>query len=155
MVHKIFFNRDVKDYLIQLVNLFITKGTTIRKTRGTTIISLLDTYSLGVVFPNILCKLAKQYNKLKELKELLKMNIIKSYVDLLKHMCEPSNKDRMNPIDVYDKYIELEKLYIKKDSNCESCKKCSSFSSQSFRHNFDKSHIREKRFNDKKKKKTM
>jgi serine/threonine protein kinase len=113
-VHKYFFNREVKNYLINLVDTFIINVPNIRKKYGKQIISLLDTYSLGIVIPNILCKLARKYNTMKQLKKHIHNKVIKSFIDLFKHMTEPDAFNRMNPIDVYDKFLELEELYLTK-----------------------------------------
>ena len=49
---------------------------------------------------------------------MIHLNKIKSFIDLFKHMTEPDNFNRMKPDNVYDKYLELEKLYLKKkDTN--------------------------------------
>ena len=50
---------------------------------------------------------------MKQLKKHIHNKVIKSFIDLFKHMTEPDNFNRMKPDNVYDKYLELEKLYLK------------------------------------------
>jgi len=114
LVHEQMFSRKVKPYLDNLIERFIKNGKTIRKKQENDIISLIDTYSLGMLIPCILGKLSKKYRKMKQLKKLLALPKIKSFIDLFKHMTEPDNYDRMKPNDAYDKYCELEKLYLNK-----------------------------------------
>ena len=116
LVHDQIFNRKSNDYLINLIEKFIKKGTLIRKKEGKNITSLIDTYSLGMLIPCVLCKNAKKFGKMKQLKKMINLNIIKSYIDLFKHMTEPDNYNRMKPNNIFDKYIELEKLYITKNN---------------------------------------
>ena len=113
LVHEQIFNRKTHDYVLHLIERFMKKGTSIRKKEGKNITSLIDTYSLGMLIPCILCKLAKKHGKMKQLKNLIKLNKTKSFIDLFKHMTEPDNFNRMKPDNVYDKYLELEKLYLK------------------------------------------
>ena len=84
------------------------------------VISLLDTYSLGFMFSYALCKICKIYNKFSEFKKYCKYEPVKSYMDLLKQMCEPDCEDRMNPSDALHKYLELEKKYLKNDSKTKT-----------------------------------
>ena len=44
---------------------------------------------------------------------------IHSFFDLFKSMSEPDFYNRINPIDAYNRYLELETLYLSK----KSCKK--------------------------------
>jgi serine/threonine protein kinase len=119
IVHDQIFNRKSNDYIIQLIDRFINKGSSIKKQEGKNITSLIDTYSLGMLIPCILCKLAKKHGKMKQLKNLIKLNKIKSFIDLFKHMTEPDNFNRMKPGNVLDKYLELEKLYLNSSSQKE------------------------------------
>ena len=115
LVHEQLFNRKTKDYLSNLVDKFIKEGEQIRNSPdGKEITSLLDTYSLGMTFPITICKIAKKYGKMKQLKQYILSDKVKSFMDLFKHMTEPDHLNRMKPKDVYDKYIELEKLYLSK-----------------------------------------
>jgi hypothetical protein len=115
LVHEIFFNRNTKQYLSDLINRFINKD----NKRGyiKDIISLLDTYSLGILLPSILCSKAKKYNKISSLKKYLLDNKVKSFINLFRNMTEPDYFNRINPNDAYDKYIELEKIYLTKKTN--------------------------------------
>ena len=40
-------------------------------------------------------------------------NEIKPFIELFKNMSEPNNYDRLNPIDAYQRYLELESIYLK------------------------------------------
>lgn len=124
IVHESFFNRKDKNYLPNLIDTFIKQNNEFQKNKyGKQILSLLDTYSLGMMLPHMLCSQAKKYGKLSSLKKYLLNDTIKSFVDLLKHMTEPNAFDRMNPVDVYDKYIELEKLYLVKKTTTKRTKR--------------------------------
>jgi len=112
LVHEQIFNRKTHDYVSNLITRFIKNGKSINKKEGKNITSLIDTYSLGMLIPSILCKIAKKRGKLKQLKNLTKQTKIKSFIDLFKHMTEPDNFNRMKPMNLFDKYLELEKLYL-------------------------------------------
>lgn len=115
LVHEDFFNRKVKYYLPSLVDKFIKEGSAIQKgVKGNRILSLLDTYSLGMLLPFTLSSLAKNYGKIKAFKRYISSNPIHLIKDLFYHMTEPDAEERMNPNDVYDKYLEIEKLYLTK-----------------------------------------
>lgn len=109
MVHEAYFKRETKQYLKNLVTVFIEDKP---RSSDKSIVSMIDTYSLGMVFPYTLCKLAKKYGKMKTLQRYNEAKGIKSFVDLFKHMTDPDARNRMGPTDVYDKYCELEKLYL-------------------------------------------
>lgn len=114
LVHETLFGRkNTKQYLLNLIN-YAKDGKLMKE--KTNIISTLDTYSLGILVPYILLRIAKSYNKLHTLKKLLLEKEIKPFIDLFKSMCEPDNKERLNPLDAYNKYLELEKLYLNKDT---------------------------------------
>jgi len=123
LVHEQIFNRKTRDYLINLIDTFIKRGKIIQKDHnGKQITSLIDTYSLGMLLPSSLCKLAKKYGKMNQLKKMVKYNKINSFIDLFKHMTEPHHYDRMKPNSVYNKYLELEKLYLKVDKETNHTK---------------------------------
>jgi len=112
MVHEGIFNRRSHDNLLHLIDRFIMDGKKIRLQEGKQITSMIDTYSLGMLIPCILCKLAKKHGKMKQLKHLVHLSKIKSFIDLFKHMTEPDNHDRMKPDPCLQKYNELDKLYL-------------------------------------------
>ena len=112
-VHETVFSRKTRDNLLHLIDRFIKGGKSIRQgIEGKNITSLIDTYSLGMLLPCILCKIAKKHGKMKQLKHLLHLTKIKSFIDLFKHMTEPDNFNRMKPDSCLQKYNELEKLYL-------------------------------------------
>ena len=114
LIHEQIFGRRTHDNLLQVINRFIKDGSKIKNgVEGANIVSLIDTYSLGMLVPSVLCKLAKSYGKMKQLKRYLHLDKTKSFTDLLKHMTEPDNFNRMSPDDVYHKYLELETVYLK------------------------------------------
>ena len=115
LVHETFFNRNTKQYLVNTIDRFINKENKKRYIKD--IISLLDTYSLGILLPSILCSKAKKYGMISSLKKYITDNKIKSFIYLFKHMSEPDYFNRINPNDAYDKYVELEKLYLTKKFN--------------------------------------
>lgn len=117
-VHETVFSRKTHDNLLHLIDRFIKEGKTIRQgNEGKNITSLIDTYSLGMLLPCILCKIAKKHGKMKQLKHLLHLTKIKSFIDLFKHMTEPDNFNRMKPDSCLEKYNELEKLYLSKNTD--------------------------------------
>lgn len=117
-IHDNILGRKSKSYISNLVNYFIKEGSKIRgSVREKEIISLLDTYSLGMVMLSCLCKIAKKHGKIKNIKKFIRSKKIKSFIDLFKHMTEPDSFNRINPKDAYDKYLELEKLYLTKKIN--------------------------------------
>ena len=70
MVHEEIFKREkTKHYLFSLIDRFIKHD--VKKKEGKDIISLIDTYSLGMLLPSTLCKIAKKTNKMSQLKKLM------------------------------------------------------------------------------------
>ena len=60
----------------------------------TNIISLLDTYSLGILIPYTLCKLASsRNNKLTQLKKYIELEPTNSFVTLFKYMSTQNSED--------------------------------------------------------------
>ena len=115
-VHENIFNRKTHDNLVHLIDRFIKDGKSIRQGKeGKNITSLLDTYSLGMLIPCILCKLAKKHGKMKQLKRVIHLSKVNSFIDLFKDMTEPDNFNRIKPNTCLQKYNELEKLYLSKD----------------------------------------
>jgi len=109
-VHKMCFGREVDINLRNLLSRYIsghnTKDT-IKPINKYKLLSLLDTYSLGMVFPSVLYKIAKKHRALKQIRKLISMPVIKSFIYLFKNMTEPDYFNRMKPTDAYDKYLEL------------------------------------------------
>jgi len=122
-VHENIFNRKSHDNLVHLIDKFIKDGKSIRQGKeGKNITSLLDTYSLGMLIPCILCKLAKKYGKMKQLKRVIHLSKVNSFIDLFKDMTEPDNFNRIKPNTCLEKYNELDKLYLSKDVSKNVCK---------------------------------
>ena len=48
-----------------------------------------------------------------EIKKLLMEKEIKPFMELFKDMSEPDNNDRLKPMDAYQRYLELESIYLK------------------------------------------
>jgi serine/threonine protein kinase len=111
LVHETIFKRvGLKEYLLGLIDRAL-EGKLIKEKQN--IISLIDTYSVGILIPAMLARLAKSHNKLSQLKKLLMEKEIKPFMELFKDMSEPNNYDRLNPIDAYQRYLELESIYLK------------------------------------------
>lgn len=111
LVHETIFKRvGLKEYLLGLIDRVIEGKLTKEKNN---IISLIDTYSVGILIPAMLARLAKSHNKLSQLKKLLMEKEIKPFMELFKDMSEPNNYYRLNPIDAYQRYLELESIYLK------------------------------------------
>jgi len=117
MIHEQIFNRKTHEPLIHLISKFIKDGKGILKKDGKDITSLIDTYSLGMLIPSILCKLAKKHGKMKQLKRCVHISKVSSFIDLFKHMTEPEHFHRMDPDKAYHKYLELDTLYLSKSKN--------------------------------------
>jgi len=116
----VFKRKKIKDYLISLINRFI-RDKQIIKNEKNKIISLLDTYSLGILIPDILCKIFKN-NKIK-LDKVLNKPGVKSFIELFYVMSEPDHYERINPNEAYRRYVELETLYLKHKSNKKTVKR--------------------------------
>jgi serine/threonine protein kinase len=111
LIHEnIFKRKHTNTYLLGLID-YALNGKLIKEKKN--IISLLDTYSLGVLIPNILIENAILHNKLSNLEKLILTKEIKPFIDLFKNMCEPNNYDRITPINAYQRYLELETIYLK------------------------------------------
>lgn len=111
LVHETIFKRvGLKGYLLGLIDRAL-EGKLIKEKQN--IISLIDTYSVGILIPTMLARFAKSHNKLSQLKKLLMEKEIKPFMELFKDMSEPNNYDRLNPIDAYQRYLELESIYLK------------------------------------------
>lgn len=118
LIHDIAFRRKhTQSYLVHLCEKFMKDGSKIRKGKeGTLIRSLLDTYSLGYLIPKTLIELAP-FTKESELKDkmyhLFEIPEIHQFMHLFKQMTQPDAINRITPDKAYDKYIELEKIYLK------------------------------------------
>ena len=112
LIHETFFKRkSSKKYLLELINIRLNED--IVRKKKTNIISLLDTYSLGILIPYTLCKLSQKYNKLTQLKKYIELEPINRFVTLFKYMSTQNSEDRIKPPQVLKRYLELEKLYLK------------------------------------------
>ena len=111
LVHETIFKREaLKYYLLGLIDRALEGK--LKKDKSN-IISLIDTYSVGILIPAMLARLAKSHNKLSQLKKLLVEKEIKPFMELFKDMSEPNNHDRLRPTDAYQRYLELESIYLK------------------------------------------
>jgi serine/threonine protein kinase len=114
-VHEGLFKRmKTKHYTLTLINRYIKEITKINKYERNGIIAGLDTYGLGMLIPRNLWKLAKKYNKVSKLRELLYNTKLRSFTELFYVMTEPNHYDRIGPQEAYRRYLELEKLYLSK-----------------------------------------
>lgn len=107
IVHETLFKRgNSKQYLLKLINKKL-------KDNQTMIINLVDTYSVGILLPYMLCKISKKHGKLSQLKKYSELNTVKPFMELFKSMCEPDSENRMKPGDALQRYLELDNLYLK------------------------------------------
>ena len=117
---KVFQRKKIPEYLVNLIDSFIqAKGKFKDKKK---VISLIDTYSLGALFPGLLVKRANKYKKVKNFTKFINEPTVSSYIDLFKHMTEPDYHNRMHPIEANKRYLELEQLYLSKPSAKQECK---------------------------------
>ena len=108
LIHESIFGRKTNKYLKDLVEKFIKDGKQLKNNNeGINITSLIDTYSLGMLIPSILCRVAKKNGKMKALKKNLTLNKVKSFMELFKVMTRQDNHSRENPIDAHDRFMEL------------------------------------------------
>lgn len=115
LVHETIFKRQkLKEYLLSLIDYHLEHG--LEKDKQS-VIKLIDTYSLGILLPGMLARSAKKHNKLNELKKLIHSGPIKAFMELFKDMSDPDHHERIDPTEAYRRYLELEKLYITKESN--------------------------------------
>lgn len=118
LIHDVAFRRKhIQSYLVHLCEKFMNDGQKIKNgIEGTQIISLIDTYSLGYLFPKTIMELAP-YTKDSELKQkmhdLFEIPEVHQFMHLFKQMTQPDAIHRITPDKAYDKYIELERLYLK------------------------------------------
>ena len=109
---KMFQRKKIHDYVINLIDSFIQFKGKIKDKKQ--LISMLDTYLLGVLFPGLLINSAKKYKKEKQLTTFIKDTAISPFMSLFKQMTEPDYYNRINPIEANRKYLELEQLYLGK-----------------------------------------
>ena len=130
LIHDVAFRRKhTHSYLVHLCDKFMKDGQKIRKGKeGALIRSLIDTYSIGYLIPKILIELAP-FTKSSELKkkmhDLFEILEVHQFMHLFKQMTQPDAIHRITPDKAYDKYIELEKMYLqdKKDKKGKKDKK--------------------------------
>ena len=109
-IHETIFKRkQINNYLISLIERIIRDESGFNNEKKK-IISLLDTYSLGVLIPSILCIIFNKHKN--KLKNLLNNNKIKSFIELFYVMSEPDNYERIDPNEAYRRYLELKLLYL-------------------------------------------
>tara|TARA_B100000212_G_scaffold341202_1_gene323727 strand:- start:59 stop:1201 length:1143 start_codon:yes stop_codon:yes gene_type:complete len=121
LVHESVFKRQkLKEYLIGLID--ISKDGGLLKDKHE-IISLIDTYSVGILIPYALVKMAKKYNQLNLFLNYVNSPKVNSFFDLFKSMSEPDFHNRMNPEDAYNRYLELDILYLSKKTNKKPIKR--------------------------------
>ncbi len=122
-IHETIFKRNNIDAnLIELIDGILRGDRT--RIWSSMIISKVDTYSIGVLIPNMLLKLTKTYynadddetydkNKLRNLSKLLESVKVRPFIDLFKQMSEPDHHLRITPDKAYERYLELENIYLK------------------------------------------
>lgn len=116
LIHeKIFKRNSTKKYLIESINIHLNKD--IKNKSKINIISLLDTYSLGILLPYTLCKLSNKYNKITKLIKYIESEPISSFILLFKGMSSQSCENRIKPYQALKRYLELEQLYLKGSIN--------------------------------------
>ena len=111
-----FRRKHTHGYLVHLCEKFMKDGHKIRKgNEGTLIHSLIDTYSLGYLIPKILIELApftKDSELKKKMHDLFEIPEVHQFMHLFKQMTQPDAIHRITPDKAYEKYIELEKMYL-------------------------------------------
>ena len=121
LVHETVFKRQkLKEYLLGLID--ISKDGGLLKDKHE-IISLIDTYSVGILIPYALVKMAKKCNQLKQFLNYIKSPTVNSFFDLFKCMSDPDFHNRMEPVGAYNRYLELETLYLSKKTSKKPIKR--------------------------------
>ena len=111
LVHETLFKRsNSKNYLLQLIQNKLDKK--LSKEKQSMIINLVDTYSVGILLPYMLCKVSKKQGKISQCKKYSQSKSVKPFMELFKSMCEPDCENRMKPGDALQRYLELEALYL-------------------------------------------
>ena len=111
LVHETQFQRgNSKNYLLQLIQNKLDKNQS--KEKQKMIINLVDTYSVGILLPYMLCKVSRKQGKVSQLKKYSQSKYVKPFMELFKSMCEPDCENRMKPGDALQRYLELEALYL-------------------------------------------
>ena len=114
-VHSTIFKRDINMDLSSLIYRHIDglkNNETIKPANRTKLLSLLDTYSLGMVIPHTLYSIAKHHKSEKKFLKLLKLPKIKPFMNLFKQMTETNYFNRINPVDLYAQYLGLMDLHV-------------------------------------------
>ena len=94
LVHETIFQRqNSKEYLISLVDRCIKDGLVKHKQ---SIISLIDTYSVGMLIPGHLGRAGKKHKKLNQLKKLIHDSRVRPFIGLFKDMSDPDHFNRIN-----------------------------------------------------------
>lgn len=110
-----FRRKHTQSYLVHLCEKFMNDIKIHSGKEGALICSLLDIYSLGYLIPKTLIELAP-YTKDSELKkkmhDLFEIPEVHQFMHLFKQMTQPDAINRITPEKAYDKYIELEKIYL-------------------------------------------
>lgn len=123
-IHNNIFKRNINIDLSSLIYRYIDgfeKNDTIKPKNKHRLLSLLDTYSLGMVIPLTIHRLAKHYKSTSQLVNLLELPNIKPFMNLFKQMTTTNYYNRINPVDAYAQYLGLMDLYV--EDWCGNCYK--------------------------------
>tara|TARA_B100001057_G_scaffold455386_1_gene501887 strand:- start:3240 stop:4394 length:1155 start_codon:yes stop_codon:yes gene_type:complete len=109
------FDRNVKADLSGLIYRYIEgfkTNDTIKPKNKKRLLSLLDTYSMGVMIPHLLCKIAKKHKCIDKLYQLIKLSQVDPFINLFKQMASPNYYNRLNPSNAYLQYLGLMHTYV-------------------------------------------
>ena len=67
--------------------------------------------------------MAKKCNQLKPFLNYIKSPTVNSFFDLFKCMSDPDFHNRMEPVGAYNRYLELETLYLSKKTSKKPIKR--------------------------------
>lgn len=116
LIHDVAFRRKhTQSYLVHLCEKFMNDKKIKSSKEGSQIISLIDTYSLGYLLPKTIMELApftKESELKKKMHDLFEIPEVHQFMHLFKQMTQPDAINRITPDKAYDKYIELEKIYL-------------------------------------------
>ena len=123
-VHKTLFNRNINTELSGLIYRYIDgfkTNDTIKPKNKKRLLSLLDTYSLGMMVPHLLFKITKKHKCVGKLSSLLSSPLVSPYMNLFRQMTSTNYYNRINPVVAHIQYLGLMDLYC--DDWCGHCYK--------------------------------
>ena len=116
LIHDVAFRRKhIQSYLVHLCDKFINDSKIHSSKEAKLILSLIDTYSLGYLIPKTLLEICPFKTDLEikhKFHDLFEIPEVHQFMHLFKQMTQPDAINRITPDKAYDKFKELEKMYL-------------------------------------------